>query len=468
MKNDLNAFELILPSFSSINFSNDIEHWRIPILCCVVYSRTEFLEKFLQTCSQFKRQGLNNFPFEQFFNFEALIKYGGGFKYFEMILNSHYFPFQAKHLLKACEFGFEWVEEMVRYAFKNHFESQIEWVNNSEVDQIMKQLLEASFSKGDKESAKTVLMFAFFIGKDGEFKQFLDSHKWEDKDLLELLKRKVDWHFLSSDKRTMGMILNRLSENAKIYEQDVGDLIKTFLFMNRYDHFELIWNDKHVVHTEEWAHIVLSKNIDNLESRLLSMVISKCNLSAPTESNFEKVVVKSEFRNICLLTALSKHYTITATFNDIQNLLQIKWSEELLDWALKVVDTHSGTSFLVKNSLIHASFWNQTRFHTILLKCCKRWRTESLDILLQSFPKFDCSSNNNEALRKLLSYNPNQDDSDDEEYDISDIVYPVFAKLEPRIRIKNEKERKELMDLAKKKGFTSKKILDAIAKLKLK
>lgn len=420
--------------------------WHFAIKTCIVHSRTEILERVLKFLK-------NRFKIEfQKIPLELCAKFAG-LAYYEMVLNSNIFHVLSTNLIEACKYGPEYVQVVTKFFIENGLQHEIGWMVETELEQIMKLLLEGSVN-GDKQCSKTALYFSFLCGLDKEFNELLNSEEWSDEELLRMLRKlkPVDINAKSKHLEVLKLFLNKLKSNSKFQI----DSISLFAIRNP-EYLKLILNDKHFENVQPMTNQFVLENfplIRHLQSA--EILISKCNLSSQTEFRPEKYgidskPIKTEFRNCGWLTCIGAYSEmhLDSPLENAQKLFEIDWNEELLDWTLKMMKNDGALKWFLKHNTMSRCWWNSAKFQLVLVKCCEYLMTKSLDRLLTLFPNFeDFSANNNEALRKLLTFPVNTVHSDGRPEKAVGRVDFIFKALEKGFRVKDEKERQDLIEFA--------------------
>lgn len=440
MKGHLDVFRCILNRFKELSKIERAPRYigLFSISAVLVYSRIEFWNDLLKFPSQF------------FFSSYDLVKpfltlcsqHEGGIKFYEKLLVSGVIPFHNSNLMVVDSYGVEFAQLMVKYVINKRLCFDLKEPN---VISILKLLL------SDQENLFLALGFSYISGQIETFKELMNQFNWNDSELLTLLRDYVplDFNNQLAHLEIMKLILSRIDEKTKL---DINE-IASFKHLTSLEYVQLLWNDKHVLHTEELTHKLILDQCSVANFEMLQFLISKCDLAKPTEFKIQdstSELIKSEFRNCCWLTFVSKSSFISSTFlSGMEKVLEIKWNEKLLDLTLRVIKSQSILSWLLAtNQSIDQNLWrNSDRLHFVLLKCCKYAMDRAFEKLLNLLDstKFsiDFSRNENEAFRKLLIFihfdTPHE------------MMYHEFVRKfmnHCNLKFKDEKQRKEMIELA--------------------
>lgn len=453
--------------------------WDVAIASTIVHQQFEILKKigsYIKSTSHFQtRSGMAKFCFEQ-------LGLEQGVKYYELVLKCYAFQMFlfTPEISETLECGAEYFQTHLKFFFSTipppskwsfKFQNSQNCAKMLGNEKAMKSLIECVTLKGDKESWKIALKFAFLMGFENEFNSLIEQekHKWNDIDLLDLFQSPIPTEkFSEKNQRLLKWVLENLSSNAKIKEIDIAFYLEFLLISQKTtETFKSLWNEKRIVRTPEFANLFVLHNIRNIPKDLFAFLIPQCSLSTQSKviltQEMETIQRESsqpmEFRNACLLRAIILERK-NSDLDEIQKLCQPNWNaSELLEHAFDfckpknsfISDSYNHVIIWLFNqtSINNRTFWEkENRILYVLLKASELGRIKTIDDVLEQFEDFDLSVNNNEFLKSILKYAS---------------IEPEFVEdLFSSFRVKDENERQQLLEMAKKNPTNSEKFCELI------
>lgn len=271
------------------------------ISAAIIYQREEILVELLNPRKSLT--GIYSLDSNANFQFLSLAAQFGGVKYFEMILNAPIFVWKSNvHSILLEAFSLsgnggcaaEYVSVIIQTSFSdNPFSLKRLIKMNSQapffsfppemIYQIFDVLLDngnnndtnistntPNYNKNYKHIWKSSLMLAFMFSWNTILEKLLQNREFlNDDDLIDLFRRvqvqfKTD-HF-QAQFSMLQLILNNLSDNAKLTQIDLEDFMRHFLErQGSIEIFKLVWNDKHFIPTQEFSTLIsnLAKNVSH-------------------------------------------------------------------------------------------------------------------------------------------------------------------------------------------------------------
>lgn len=325
------------------------------------------------------------------------------------------------------------------------------WLQASIGEKAIDLLLKGTMSNGDKESLLLALRFVVRVSSEKGFNELIETQQFDECDFLNLLrKHDKKWHdFLKPS--ILKLIWNNLNENTKISPDEFNFPLDKYLeFGVKLNDFQLIWNNKHLELKPKWINEFLLNQFMFRRDEIINFLVPKCDLSLPTTYFLKGLNIITEFRNCCWLQIISAPPVrrdfgeIGFNLDDVQKQFGIKWSEELLEWTLKVVNEEDRIFWLLENSSIDSLFWNSERKFDAFITCCDTSTPQAFEKVMSLWSScIDVSANGNKGFRSLLSSSV-----------IGWQLEPIFSKLESKIRFSDSKEREEMVQLAKGRGHS--------------
>lgn len=473
--------------FEDEELTNDFEHsdpetpifalleWQYLFAGALIFNRFEILKLL------FKHFESVSLPFKNPFiselsSLELCWKFGGGVKVHEFILNklldngklptktiplanlvdSIHYP--SEYLILAAKF----VVDLKKSPYFNpdHFSAII---TRDLLQRSMEMLLDSSTISDEKENTKKLaLTFAFSMSLP-EFKNLICENEWTERELFDLFHARIfHQNVYRSPENLVRILLNRLNSQILFLESDFEQLLTSLISVNDEESFKLVWTDRRVVCSEKWKAEFIILHLNEMSMDLIKLLLSTCeSLSIPIEFNFRGELLTLEFRNACLLTLMKAGQWKIVEI--LENQLKINWTEQLLEMTLKVHDTDSyllrTSNWLLKNKAIFDSLWKKNAIHLVLYYACRSASVHLLILILKRFPDIDLRENNNQAMRVLFL----------NKLRVSNVIMVRMLEsfTSTNFRFKDEFERNEMFEFAKRAGNFQDIILSSILKIKL-
>lgn len=391
--------------------------WEAVVVSSIVFQRIEILRKVTKMNRVWNRYShLGSYKI-RYLNLSAQVETStptSQTDFFELLLKSKLFePTDPTNIfLESLKLGHRFTAIVVKNVIERYDDFHcFSSCTETEIRNAIDLLYDSVLFDQNKESGTFALKLAFLFGQFDKFKFILKETNPKEEIVLVLIQKVQFRRLKNSTSKTnyleiVESILNHLNaKNPKLEEKiDFQRLLKYFLNDSHLDCFQFIWKfNNFLSRGHEWIHKFFLDHFP-YESGFFSFLISQCLASVQTtycfsnqSSQVEDFKITSEFRNIVFILSFRMRNEKFISFELIEEKLQIKWTQQLLDWCLKFVPKIKDYMWLLKNERIDKSFWNAKNVHFLLMKSCEKLDSTLFDTLWAKFPNTDLTANNNEV-----------------------------------------------------------------------